>query len=99
MRELSEVNYSLIHDLPLPMNVCRWRITLITFVDNALCTQRTTQWSVHADILRLCAQTIFVSRQFAATMALVEWLDGYISTLKLGAGTFYPVVLILQWTS
>ena len=95
--ELSEVNCSLIRDLPLPVIVCRRRIALITLVDNGLCTQRTRQWPARADIDGSCPQTIFVSRRCAVTMALVEWLDGYISTLKLGAGTLYPVVLILSW--
>ena len=75
VRELSDVQYSLIYDLPLPVIIRRRRIALIVLAENGLSSQRTRHWPVRSDIERACPQAIFVSRQCAVTMAFVELLD------------------------
>ena len=67
VREPSDVQYSLIYDLPLPVIIRRRRIALIVLAENGLSSQRTRHWPVRSDIARTCAQAIFVSRQCAVT--------------------------------
>ena len=73
--ELSEENFSLLFDHPLPVLLRRKRVSVMTLAPSGRGTVRDRVWPDRSDIERLVPEAIFVSRQTVVTMRFVEWLD------------------------
>ena len=72
---LSESNYSLVYDRPLPTVIRRRRVAVMTLSEDGLSTKRSRVWPGRSDVERCFPRAIFVSRQCAVTMAFAEWVD------------------------
>ena len=75
VKVLDQENFTLLHDMPLPVVIRRRRVSVMNLAPSGRSTLRECFWPDRSDIERVVPEAIFVSRQCLVTMRFVEWLD------------------------